>query len=83
MTDDLNKMQLEMHSLGMEQIALQKTLNHEVEQYELACLQGKDKAVLEDHYLRSSVTFERFMDKKRELAELARRWSLAQANRGG
>lgn len=81
MADDLNKMQLEMHSLGVEQLMLQKALNHEVDQYELQCLQGKDPKVCEDQYIRATVAFERLMDKKRELAELARRWTLTQTGR--
>jgi hypothetical protein len=65
----------------MEQIVLQKTLNHEVEQYELACLQAKPEAVLEDHRIKCEVVLANFLDKKRELAELSRKWSLIQARR--
>lgn len=81
MADDLNKMQMDMHTLGLEQVVLMKTLNQEVEQYELACLQTKAEVVLEDHRLRCEVALANLLDKKRALAELVRRWSIAQASR--
>lgn len=76
------ELQLAMHAVGVECLVLQKTLDHAVEMYELAILQGKDPSVIDDHYLRSSVAFEQVLDKKRELAELSRKWAVVAQSRG-
>lgn len=81
MAESPRDMQMQMHGLGMEQIVLMKVFNHEVEQYELACLQAKPEVVLEDHRLKCEVALANLLDKKRELAELTRKWTVAQAGR--
>lgn len=82
MAESLQDMKMRMHALGLEQIVLMKTLDREMEQYELGCLQGKAEVALEDHRLRCEVALANLLDKKRELAELTLEWSVAQARRG-
>ena len=75
--EELVAMAKQMHAIGLQQVLLQKTLAAEVDQFELAALQGKDPKVIEDHYIRCSVAFEGLMDKKRQLADLTRKWAIA------
>lgn len=81
MAEEPQEMQKRMHALGLEQIVVLKTMLYEIEQYELACIQAKPEKVLEDHRLKCEVALANYLDKKRELAELVRKWSTSQTNR--